>query len=102
MPEDAVVDVPRAARVGAESEDLHDDREAFLRRRAARRALREPLGDVLWLPFWRRPDVNPALVHLEDVDVAGRELRPPDLHDVAARRGASGAKFRLADSSPTN
>ena len=86
--EDAVVQPPRAARVRAEREDLEQRGEPLLHRGRARRALREPLRDRLRLAVERRRDVDPALVHLEDVDVARRELRArPDLHVVAAGGG---------------
>ena len=88
--EDAVVEPPRAARVRAEREDLEQRGEALLHRGRARRPLREPLGDRLRLAVERRRDVHPALVHLEDVDVARVNFAPRADLDVVAAGGGVG------------
>ena len=86
--EDAIVEPPRAARVRPEREHLEQRRQPLLHGRGARRALGEPLRHRLRLAVERGGDVDPALVHLEDVDVARAELRAvADLHVVAAGRG---------------
>ena len=88
--EDAVVQAARAPRVRAEGEDLEQRGEPLLHGGGARRALGEPLGDRLRLAVERRRDVHPALVHLEDVDVARAELRAGADLDVVAAGGGVG------------
>src|SRR5438552_2637998 len=95
---DPMSQTANAPRIRGGARDLHQDSESFLRDRRRWRPLAQERADGLPLTIERRGQVNPALMDLEQTDIArGEAGRAANLEIVAAGRSVRDDPVRQLD-----